>query len=101
MFPQLIRSTWHSVYGHVSRMLPLELRQKPSPDGLTVTWTRRKGKKKKKLLALAIALESSLVNRNEIAAALRHFKLQGILACVCVCVSPNLNCTQICLKNKI
>lgn len=83
MFPQLIRSTWHSVYGHVSGMLPLELRQKPSPDGLTVTWTRRK-EKKKKLLALAIALESSFVNRNEITAALRHFKLQGILACVCV-----------------
>lgn len=45
-FPQLNRSTWHSVYGHVSGILPLELRQKPSPDGLTVTWTRRKEIKK-------------------------------------------------------
>lgn len=62
MFPQLDRSTWHSDYVHISGILPLQLRQKPSPDGLTVTWTQRK--EKKKLLALATVLDISLVNRN-------------------------------------
>lgn len=63
MLLQLNKSTWHSVNGQVSGILPLELRQKPSPDGLTVTWTQRK-ERKKKLLALATVLDISLVNRN-------------------------------------
>lgn len=100
MFPQLIRSTWHSVYGHVSGMLPLELRQKPSPDGLTVTWTRRKEKKKRSFWHWPLPWKavSSIEMR-----LLLHFNILNykVFLLVCVCAPPNLNCTQICLKNEI
>lgn len=81
-------------------MLPLELRQKPSPDGLTVTWTRRKEKKRRSFWHWLLPWKAvwSIEMR-----LLLHFDILNykVFLLVCVCAPPNLNCTQICLKNEI